>query len=173
MGQTTGQGRVSADECLASCMRQSPDRIFLAELRGAEDWEYLNSLNTGHPGSITTIHANSALDTFDRVATLAMKSQAAKQLELAAVRDLIWATVDVVVYMASEGGGNFLRPDFPKLSTWLRGVWEPRAWRCVKTHKWMSRRNSRCLQRLREKCPASIEQEETMIRRNRRYWESA
>ena len=97
-----GQGRVSADECLASCMRQSPDRIFLAELRGAEAWEYLNSLNTGHPGSITTIHANSALDTFDRVATLAMKSQAAKQLELAAVRDLIWATVDVVVYMASR-----------------------------------------------------------------------
>jgi type IV secretion system protein VirB11 len=98
----SGQGRVSADECLASCMRQSPDRILLAELRGPEAWEYLNSLNTGHPGSITTIHANSAVDTYDRIATLVKKSEVGKQLELGTVRDLIWATVDVVLYMSKR-----------------------------------------------------------------------
>src|SRR3546814_9917112 len=41
-----------------SCMRLSPDRIFLAELRGPETWDYLAALNTGHPGSVTTTHAN-------------------------------------------------------------------------------------------------------------------
>lgn len=45
-------GRVTASDCLESCMRQSPDRILLAELKGSEAWEYLASLHTGHPGTI-------------------------------------------------------------------------------------------------------------------------
>lgn len=93
-----GQGRMSADECLASCMRQSPDRIFLAELRGDEAWEYVNSLNTGHPGSITTTHANGALQTFERVATLIKKSPVGRQLEMATVRRVLDTTIDIVLF---------------------------------------------------------------------------
>lgn len=93
-----GSGRVSADECLASCMRQSPDRIFLAELRGDEAWEYVNSLNTGHPGSITTTHANNALQTFERIATLIKKSPVGRQLDLDMVRRVLDSTVDVVAF---------------------------------------------------------------------------
>lgn len=93
-----GRGRMSADECLASCMRMSPDRIFLAELRGNEAWEYLNSLNTGHPGSITTTHANNALQTFERIATLVKKSEVGRQLDLDMIKTVLSTTIDVVLY---------------------------------------------------------------------------
>lgn len=93
-----GGGRITADECLASCMRQSPDRIFLAELRGNEAWEYLNSLNTGHPGSITTTHANNALQTFERIATLIKKSDVGRQLDLEMIKLVLYTTLDVVLY---------------------------------------------------------------------------
>lgn len=93
-----GPGRITADECLASCMRQSPDRIFLAELRGNEAWEYLNSLNTGHPGSITTVHANNALQTFERIATLIKKSEVGQQLDIEMIKRVLYATLDVVLY---------------------------------------------------------------------------
>ena len=93
-----GAGRVTADECLASCMRQSPDRIFLAELRGNEAWEYLNSLNTGHPGSITTTHANGALQTFERIATLVKKSEVGRQLDMEMIKLVLYSTIDVVLF---------------------------------------------------------------------------
>ena len=92
-------GRVSANDCLESCMRQSPDRIFLSELRGDEAWEYLNSLNTGHPGSVTTTHANSALQTFERVATLVKKSEIGRKLTVEAIHQVLYSTVDVVLFL--------------------------------------------------------------------------
>jgi type IV secretion system protein VirB11 len=93
-----GAGRITADECLASCMRLSPDRIFLAELRGNEAWEYLNSLNTGHPGSITTTHANSALQTFERIATLIKKSEVGRQLDIEMIKLVLHTTIDIVLF---------------------------------------------------------------------------
>lgn len=93
-----GAGRITADECLTSCMRLSPDRIFLAELRGNEAWEYLNSLNTGHPGSITTTHANNALQTFERVATLIKKSDVGRQLDMEMIKLVLYTTIDVVLF---------------------------------------------------------------------------
>jgi type IV secretion system protein VirB11 len=75
-----GPGRVSAEACLATCMRLSPDRIFLAELRGGEAWEYVQSLNTGHPGSVTTTHANGAVQAFERVASLIKNSEVGRGL---------------------------------------------------------------------------------------------
>jgi type IV secretion system protein VirB11 len=95
----SGAGRIPAEECLAACLRQSPDRIFLAELRGGEAWEYLNALNTGHPGSITTTHANSAVQTFDRIATLVKASEVGRQLDLKTIRRVLYATVDVVLFI--------------------------------------------------------------------------
>lgn len=94
-----GAGRIPAAECLAACMRQSPDRIFLAELRGAEAWDYLGSLNTGHPGSITTVHANGAAQAFERVATLVRASEAGRVLDMDTIRLVLRATIDVVLHM--------------------------------------------------------------------------
>ncbi|AGF75080.1 TrwD protein [Bartonella australis AUST/NH1] len=93
-----GAGRISAHECLNACMRQSPDRIFLAELRGDEAWEYLNSLNTGHPGSVTTVHANNALQTFERCATLIKRSEIGRQFDMQMIKLVLYTTIDVVLF---------------------------------------------------------------------------
>lgn len=92
------RGRVSATDCLAACMRLSPDRIFLAELRGPETWDYLAALNTGHPGSITTTHANSAADAFDRLAILIKQSPTGGQLDLTTIRTFLHQTVSIVLH---------------------------------------------------------------------------
>ena len=80
-------------------MRQSPDRIFLSEMRGDESWEYLLSLNTGHPGSVSTIHANGAVQAFHRIESLVAQSPVGRTLSTEAIRELIYRTVDVVLWM--------------------------------------------------------------------------
>jgi len=94
-----GAGRVSAEECLKSAMRQSPDRIFLSEMRGDESWEYLLSLNTGHPGSVSTIHANGAVQAFHRIESLVAQSPVGRTLSAEVIRDMIYRTVDVILWM--------------------------------------------------------------------------
>ena len=77
----------------------SPDRIFLTELRGPETWDYLAALNTGHPGSVTTTHANSAADAFDRLAVLIKQSPSGSRLDLTTIQHFLAHTVDVVVFL--------------------------------------------------------------------------
>ncbi|CAB3905051.1 P-type DNA transfer ATPase VirB11 [Achromobacter mucicolens] len=95
-----GAGRMSATECIEAAMRSSPDRIFLSELRGPEAWDYLNALNTGHPGSVTTTHANSAPDSFERVALLVKQSTAGNQMDLDTIRRYLFSTLDISLYFA-------------------------------------------------------------------------
>lgn len=97
-----GPGRVTAVEALRSAMRQSPDRIFLAELRGDEAWEYIGSANTGHPGSITTTHANNALQTYQRVGTLIKQSDVGRTLDMEMINRTLYTTVDVVLYFSER-----------------------------------------------------------------------
>jgi type IV secretion system protein VirB11 len=94
----SGQGRVTAFDALMSCMRVSPDRILLAELRGGETWEYLMSLNTGHPGGITTVHSNGAVHTFDRIAGLVKSSDVGRTVDMEAIKMILYSTVDVVLF---------------------------------------------------------------------------
>jgi type IV secretion system protein VirB11 len=94
-----GAGRVTARECVRSAMRQSPDRLILAEMRGPEAAEYLESLNTGHPGGITSVHANSAAAAFARIVTLVRQSEAGRLLSVDDVMRMVRETVDVVLYM--------------------------------------------------------------------------
>lgn len=95
----TGPGRVSPDDGIRACMRISPDRICLSELRGSEALEYLDSLESGHPGSITTTHANSALQVFDRITSLIKKSDVGKTIDKEDVKDLLYRTIDITVFM--------------------------------------------------------------------------
>ena len=91
-------GRVSARDALAACMRASPDRIFLAELRGDEAWDYITSLNTGHPGSISTVHADSAVQTYQRVATLIGQSESGLRLPPDLVKEELLQTLNVTLH---------------------------------------------------------------------------
>ena len=111
-----GPGRVSAEACLAACMRLSPDRIFLAELRGGEAWEYVQGLNTGHPGSVTTVHANGAVQAFDRIAGLVKASEVGRGLEVAEIRRVLHATLDVVLFLSERRVTEvFFDPIFARL----------------------------------------------------------
>ncbi len=92
---------ISATACIAATMRMSPDRIFLSELRGPEAWDYLNALNTGHPGSVTTTHANSARDVFDRVALLVKQSPAGQQIDVQTIRQFLYSTLDISLYFSA------------------------------------------------------------------------
>ncbi len=90
--------QLTAQEALRSCMRMKPDRILLAELRGAEAWDYMDSLNTGHPGSLSSIHANSALDAMTRLVSLLKSSPSGRDLPPAYLQQMCFETIDVVLF---------------------------------------------------------------------------
>lgn len=88
----------TSKQALAACMRMKPDRILLAELRGDETWNYLQLLNTGHPGSITTVHANGAFDAFNRLVGLVKDSKTGAHLDVNFIRQVMFTTIDVVLF---------------------------------------------------------------------------
>ncbi len=69
-----GEARVTANELLQSALRLRPDRIVLGELRGAESVSFLRAINTGHPGSFSTIHANSLSGALEQLALMVMQT---------------------------------------------------------------------------------------------------
>ena len=91
-------GGVSAKEALASCLRMKPDRILLAELRGDEAWEFIKSINTGHPGAISTLHANGALDAFEQMTAFVKDSPTGSHLDVGYIQRRLFETVDIVLF---------------------------------------------------------------------------
>ncbi|NPE55586.1 P-type DNA transfer ATPase VirB11 [Dickeya dadantii] len=94
-----GEGQISSSELLEACMRLTPDRILLAELRGVEAWDFLKSLNTGHPGAITSTHTGSTYRAFTRIATLANQNDEAKSLGFDNLLSEVFTTIDIVVQL--------------------------------------------------------------------------
>jgi type IV secretion system protein VirB11 len=101
-----GQGlaQVGAKQLLESALRMRPDRILLQELRDGTAFFYLRNVNTGHPGSITTIHADSALLAFEQLTLLVKESEGGRDLGRDDIRALLHLLVDVVVQMQRVGG---------------------------------------------------------------------
>ena len=93
-----GGARVTPKQALASCLRMKPDRILLAELRGDEAWEFIKSVNTGHPGSITTMHANGAFEAFEQLTALVKDSRTGAHLDAAYIKHRLFTTIDVVLF---------------------------------------------------------------------------
>ena len=97
-----GRARVTPKQLLEASLRLRPDRILLAELRGEEAYYYLRNVNSGHPGSITSVHAGSAGLAFAQLALLVKESPAGREMALAEIHRLLHAVVDVVVHCARE-----------------------------------------------------------------------
>jgi len=93
-----GGATVSPKQALASCLRMKPDRILLAELRGDESWEFIKSVNTGHPGSISTMHANGAFESFEQLTALIKDSRTGAHLDTDYIKHRLFTTIDVVLY---------------------------------------------------------------------------
>ena len=92
-----GQSQVTPRQLLQSCLRMRPDRILLAELRGEEAFDYLRNVNSGHPGSITSIHASSCDLAFEQLVLLIKESKAGGRLERADILALAHQAIDVVI----------------------------------------------------------------------------
>ena len=90
-------------QLVRNALRMRPDRIVVGEVRGAEALDMLQALNTGHDGSLTTVHANSPADALRRVETLAL--MAGVGLPHAAVREQVATAIDVVVHQARAPDG--------------------------------------------------------------------
>ena len=94
----THRGGTSLRDLVRSTLRLRPDRIIVGEVRGAEALDLLKAWNTGHPGGITTLHANSALGALRRLEQLTLEATPRKPF------DLIAEAIDVVVFMCRTGG---------------------------------------------------------------------
>ena len=97
-----GGSKVSAKQALASCLRMKPDRILLAELRGDEAWEFIKSINTGHPGSISTMHANGAYEAFEQLTALIKDSKTGAHLEVPYIQNRLFTTIDIILYYSKR-----------------------------------------------------------------------
>lgn len=90
---------VSPKDILRSLMRMKPDRIFLTELRGDEAYDYLNTLNTGHSGSVTTVHANDCQSAYSRIGTLVQQSQVGRTMSMEKIMHGVYKTIDVMMFL--------------------------------------------------------------------------
>ncbi len=90
---------LSATEIVKATLRMKFDRVYLAELRGNETWDYLTLLNTGHAGGMTTVHANDALSAYARIATLVKQSPVGQTMDWSHVQREVRSTIDVVLFM--------------------------------------------------------------------------
>lgn len=90
---------VSPKDILRALMRMKPDRIFLTELRGDEAYDYLNTLNTGHGGSVTTVHANDCQSAYYRIATLVKQSEIGSKIDSKQIMRDVYSTIDVMMFL--------------------------------------------------------------------------
>ena len=97
-----GEARVTAEDLVQASLRMRPDRIILGELRGREAISFLRAVNTGHPGSITTIHADSPRGAIDQLAMLVL--QTGVNLGRAEIVDYVRGVVDVFVQLSRRDG---------------------------------------------------------------------
>lgn len=99
-----GKGRISIRELLINSLRMRPDRIVVGECRGAETLDMLQAMNTGHDGSLTTVHANSTRDVVARVETMVM--MAGFDLPLRAIRQQFASAIQILVQAQRLPGGS-------------------------------------------------------------------
>jgi pilus assembly protein CpaF len=99
-----GKGEVTQRELVKNALRMRPDRIILGEVRGAETLDMLQAMNTGHDGSLTTIHANSCRDAMTRVETLV--AMAGLNLSTKALRNYISSALDVIIQLTRLADGT-------------------------------------------------------------------
>jgi pilus assembly protein CpaF len=92
-----GKGEVPIRQLVINALRMRPDRIVVGEVRGGEALDMLQAMNTGHDGSMTTVHSNSPRDTLRRIETMVL--MAGMELPLRAIREQVSSAIDLVIHM--------------------------------------------------------------------------
>ncbi|MBV8076747.1 MAG: CpaF family protein, partial [Planctomycetaceae bacterium] len=98
-----GRGAVTATDLVKNALRMRPDRIIIGECRGAETLDMIQAMNTGHEGSMTTVHANSPRDALSRLET--MISMAGLELPIRALRSQFASAIDLIIQASRLQGG--------------------------------------------------------------------
>jgi len=104
-----GLAHVTPKQLLECCLRMRPDRILLAELRAEEAFDYLRNVNSGHPGSITSVHATSAELAFEQLVLLVKQSPAGRALARRDIMSLLYLLIDVVIQCGLERHRRVIR----------------------------------------------------------------
>src|SRR5207253_1864650 len=99
-----GEGEVTIRDLVRNSLRMRPDRIIVGEVRGAEALDMLQALNTGHDGSLSTVHANSTRDALARVETMVL--MAGYDLPLRAVRQQVTSALDLIIHLERMHDGS-------------------------------------------------------------------
>lgn len=99
-----GVGEVTIRDLVRNSLRMRPDRIIIGEVRGKEAFDLLQAMNTGHDGSITTLHANSAKDALNRLETMVLMD--GSDIPVGAIREYISNAIDLVVHMNRMSDGK-------------------------------------------------------------------
>ncbi|MEW5982524.1 MAG: ATPase, T2SS/T4P/T4SS family [Acidobacteriota bacterium] len=99
-----GEGAITIRDLVKNALRMRPDRIVVGECRGGETLDMLQAMNTGHDGSLTTVHANTPLDALSRIETMSL--MAGLDLPARAIRDQIGSAVHLVVQQARLADGS-------------------------------------------------------------------
>lgn len=99
-----GKGEIKMRDLLKTALRMRPDRIIVGEVRGGEALDMLQAMNTGHDGSLSTGHANTALDMLSRLETMVL--MAGLELPLSAIRQQITSAVDFIVHLSKMRDGK-------------------------------------------------------------------
>jgi pilus assembly protein CpaF len=99
-----GKGEVTIRDLVINALRMRPDRIVVGECRGGEALDMLQAMNTGHDGSMTTVHSNSPRDTLHRLETMVL--MAGMDLPVRAIREQIASALDLIIHMARLKDGS-------------------------------------------------------------------
>ena len=99
-----GKGAVTIRDLVKNCLRMRPDRIIVGECRGGEALDMLQAMNTGHDGSLTTVHANSPRDVVSRLETMVLMS--GMELPSRAIREQIASAIDIIVHESRLADGS-------------------------------------------------------------------
>ena len=99
-----GKGAVTIRDLVRNCLRMRPDRIIVGECRGGEALDMLQAMNTGHDGSLTTVHANSPRDVVSRLETMVLMS--GMELPSRAIREQIASAIDIIIHESRLSDGS-------------------------------------------------------------------
>jgi len=92
-----GRGLITSRDLVINALRMRPDRIIVGEVRGGESLDMLQAMNTGHDGSITTVHANSPRDAISRLSTMVLMS--GLELPANAIREQLISAIDIIIHV--------------------------------------------------------------------------
>src|SRR6202011_2266016 len=99
-----GRGRITARDLVTNALRMRPDRIVVGEVRSGEALDMLQAMNTGHDGSLTTVHSNTPRDTISRLETLVL--MAGMELPSRAIREQIASAINIIIQEHRLRGGS-------------------------------------------------------------------